>query len=293
MAKYLNPFTDIGFKRIFGQEFSKPLLIDFLNNLLEGEKKIVELKFLDKEQPAVYEGDRSLIYDIYCTTDKGENIIVEMQNREQPFFKKRSIYYIAESIARQGEKGPEWRYSIKAVYLVAFLNFSLEDIGEKFRTDVALMDMQSKELFSQDMRLIYLQLPHFKKGAEECENDFERWIYVLKNMETFNRLPWAAQNQVFQRLAEIADLGALTKEERMKYDEGLRKYRDTLCVMEGAVMKGRAEGRAEGKAEGTELEKQATIQRLLAAEIDLNTIAIATGMTLQEVEEAAARLLEK
>lgn len=174
MAKYLNPFTDIGFKRIFGQEFSKPLLIDFLNNLLEGEKKIVDLKFLDKEQPAVYERDRSLIYDIYCTTDKGENIIVEMQNREQPFFKKRSIYYIAESIARQGEKGPEWRYNIKAVYLVAFLNFSLGDIGEKFRTDVALMDMQSKELFSEDMRLIYLQLPYFKKGAEECENDFER-----------------------------------------------------------------------------------------------------------------------
>lgn len=112
-------------------------------------------------------------------------------------------------------------------------------------------------------------------------------------METFNRLPWAAQNQVFQKLAEIADLGALTREERMKYDEGLRKYRDTLCVMEGAVMKGRAEGRAEGKSEGTELEKQATIQRLLAAEIDLSTIAIATGMTLQEVEKAAARLLEK
>ena len=79
MANYINPFTDIGFKRIFGQEFSKPLLIDFLNNLLIGEKRIVNLKFLDKEQPPVFVDDRSLIYDIYCELDDNEKIIVEMQ----------------------------------------------------------------------------------------------------------------------------------------------------------------------------------------------------------------------
>ena len=81
MAKYINPFTDVGFKRIFGQELSKPLLLDFLNSLFEGEKRIVNLTFLDKEQPALFEEDRSLIYDIYCETDEGEKIIVEMQNR--------------------------------------------------------------------------------------------------------------------------------------------------------------------------------------------------------------------
>ena len=81
MAKYINPFTDVGFKRIFGQELSKPLLLDFLNSLFEGEKRIVNLTFLDKEQPALFEEDRSLIYDIYCETDDGEKIIVEMQNR--------------------------------------------------------------------------------------------------------------------------------------------------------------------------------------------------------------------
>ena len=64
MSKFINPFTDIGFKRIFGQEFSKPLLTNFLNNLLVGEREIVDLTFLDKEQPAVFEGERSLIYDI-------------------------------------------------------------------------------------------------------------------------------------------------------------------------------------------------------------------------------------
>lgn len=159
MARFINPFTDVGFKRIFGQEMSKPLLIDFLNNLLVGERTIVDLSLLDKEQPGVYQGDRSLIYDIYCETDTGDKIIVEMQNREQPNFKQRSIYYISESIARQGERGSEWMYDLKAVYLVAFLNFTLADIGPRFRTDVALMDTKNLQVFSDKLRLVYLQLP--------------------------------------------------------------------------------------------------------------------------------------
>ena len=180
MANYINPFTDIGFKRIFGQEFSKPLLIDFLNNLLIGEKRIVDLKFLDKEQPPVFVDDRSLIYDIYCELDDNEKIIVEMQNCEQSFFKRRSIYYVSEAIARQGEKGPKWQYDIKGVYLIAFLNFRRPDIGEEFRTDVMLMNKKSKEIFSDKLRLVYLQLPLFKKGVDACENDFDRWIYVSR-----------------------------------------------------------------------------------------------------------------
>ena len=250
MGKYINPFTDIGFKRIFGQEFSKPLLIDFLNNLLVGERQIVDITFLDKEQPGEFADDRSLIYDIFCRTSDDEHIIVEMQNREQPYFKKRSVYYISESISRQGERGAEWKYAIKAVYLVAFLNFSLPDIGDSFRTDVALMDMKTGRLFSNDLRLIYLQLPHFVKEVDECDNDFDRWIYVLKNMEALNRLPWAAKNSVFERLSQIADISSLSKEERLKYDEGIRKYRDTLCVMDGAYLKGIAEGMEKGMEKG-------------------------------------------
>ena len=85
---------------------------------------------------------------------------------------------------------------------------------------------------------------------DECENDFDRWIYVLKNMETIKRLPWAAQNSVFQKLAEIADVSSLTKEERLHYDEALRKYRDTLCVLESAEQRGVKKGREEGLAKG-------------------------------------------
>lgn len=288
MAKFINPFTDIGFKRIFGQEISKPLILDFLNNLLMGEEHIVDLSFLDKEQPALFEDDRSLIYDIYCVTDNGKKIIVEMQNKSQPYFTNRSIYYVSEAIARQGERGSLWNYSIDAVYLVAFLNFCPLDFERKFRTDVMLADKVTHRQFSDKVRMTFMQLPLFNKEAEECDNQFERWIYLLNNMETLTRLPWAAKSAVFQRLEEIADVASLTRQERMKYDEGLKKYRDTLSVLEGARVDGFAEGRAEGRAEGQEegknKEKLDTVARLAQAGVDLNTISIATGLSLEEIQ---------
>jgi predicted transposase/invertase (TIGR01784 family) len=246
MSKFINPFTDVGFKRIFGQEISKPVLLVFLNSLLEGERKIIDLKFLDKEQLGLESGDRSLIYDIYCETETGEHIIVEMQNKYQPYFKERSIYYTARSIVEQGERGSQWKYDIKAVYLVAFLNFRISDISKGFRTDVALMDMKERTLFSDKVRLVYLQLPYFTKEADECETIFEKIIYTLKHMDILQRMPWMAQNAVFKRLSEIAEVASLNSEERRKYDESLRAYRDTIAVMEGQFAQGELKGRAEG-----------------------------------------------
>ena len=284
MAKYINPFTDMGFKRIFGQEFSKPLLLDFLNNLLYGERIIQDLRFLDKEQTALYEGDRTIIYDIYCTTNNGEHIIVEMQNRDQPNFKKRSIYYISEAISRQGKRGADWRYDIKAVYLIAFLNFELNDIGPNFRTDVALMDMETRKVFSTDLRMIFLQLPMFKKKPEECDNDFDAWIYVSKNTEALTRLPWAVNKSVFERIAEIADISALSKEERIKYEKAIKQYRDTLCVMEGAEQKGARKGERKGEQRARAEISKKLFERGMAIE----EIALITSLTEEEVRSALA-----
>ena len=280
MAKFINPFSDVGFKRIFGQELSKPLLLDFLNSLFEGEKRIVNLTFLDKEQPALFEEDRSLIYDIYCETDEGEKIIVEMQNKSQPYFKNRSIYYVSESIARQGERGSSWNYEIDSVYLVAFLNFSPLDFKKQFRTDVVLAEKDTKEQFSDKLRMIYLQLPLFKKEAEECENQVERWIYLLKNMETLNRLPWAAQSAVFKKLESIADVGGMTRAERLQYDEALKKYRDTISVFEGVRLEGRMEGNAEGRLE----EKIAIARNLKSMGMSISDVSKATGLSEEGIK---------
>ena len=287
MGKFINPFTDVGFKRIFGQEISKPVLVAFLNALLVEEHTIVDVKFLDKEQVGLSDGDRSLIYDIYCETDTGEHIIVEMQNKYQPYFKKRSIYYVSRSIVEQGERGSQWKYDIKAVYLVAFLNFKLSDISQDFRTDVALMDMKKRTVFSDKVRLIYLQLPYFTKEADDCENVFERIIYVLKHMDILQRMPWMAQDAVFKKLSEIAEVASLNSEERRRYDESLRHYRDTLVVMEGQYLegeaKGRAKGRAEGRAEGKQEKATAIARNLKAMGLSVEDIEKATGLSADEI----------
>ena len=276
MAKFINPFTDVGFKIIFGQEFSKPRLLDFLNALLEGERAISDLKFLDKEQPAIYDGDRSPIYDILCETDSGEKIIVEMQNREHPNFKERMLYYASEAIVRQGEKGTGWNYDIKAVYIVAFTNFVLTEYADCLRIDVGLTD-QNGNPFTGKLRLVCLQMPCFTKEADECENQFERWIYILKNMDTLTRMPWAAQNAVFQRLAEVAEVSRLSKEERLEYDHALKRYRDTLNAMTGAEQKGRAEGEY-GKAVDS-------ARRMKADNMPVELISKYTGLSQEEIEQ--------
>ena len=149
MGKFINPFTDVGFKRIFGQEVSKPILIKFLNCLLDGERTITDLTLLDKEQPGESADDKSLIYDVYCEVDGGEHIIVEMQYNSQSFFKNRCVYYLARSISNQGTPGAEWHYSdVKAVYIVALINFKMSSLGNEFRTDIGLMDLRRKVPFS-------------------------------------------------------------------------------------------------------------------------------------------------
>ena len=276
MGKFVNPFTDVGFKIIFGQEFSKPQLLDFLNTLLENERNITDLTFLDKEQTAIYDGDRSPIYDILCETDGGEKIIVEMQNREHPNFKERMLYYASEAITRQGEMGSVWTYDIKAVYMIAFTNFTLNGFENRLRIDVGLTDLQQGNVFTDKMRMICLQMPCFTKDREECDNHFERWIYILKNMEILDRMPWAAQNAVFQRLADIAEVSKLNKEERLEYDHALKRYRDTMNAMTGAEQKGRAEGRLETLKENA--------RRMKADGMPLELIAKYTDLSISEVE---------
>ena len=249
MGKFINPFTDVGFKRIFGQEINKDLLIDFLNALLEGERQVKDITFLDKEQLPVFEDDRKLIYDVYCTDENGEQFIVEMQNQSHLNFRSRTVYYLSQAVARQGEKGSRWMYDLKAVYGVFFLNFPMPGTkAHKLRTDIVLSDRDTHELFSDKMRYIFIELPSFAKEEEECANDFERWM--LKNMDTLKRMPFRARKSVFEKLEEVVTLSSLTRAEREKYDESLKTYRDRLAELAFAQQEGREKGRAEGRAEG-------------------------------------------
>ena len=93
------------------------------------------------------------------------------------------------------------------------------------------MDMKHRTVFSDKVRLIYLQLPYFRKNADNCENVFERFIYVLKHMDELKRMPWELQDAVFKKLSEIAEVGSLSKEERQQYDESLRECRTSITIV--------------------------------------------------------------
>lgn len=289
MGRFINPFTDVGFKRIFGQEINKDLLIDFLNSLLVGERHIEDITFLDKEVLPEMLEQRGVIYDIYCTDTNGEQFIVEMQNREQTYFRERALYYVSRTISRQGERGMHWQFDLKAVYGVFFMNFVLKGSTHKLRTDVILSDRDTHEQFSDRMRMIFLELPSFTKEEDECETDFERWIYVLKNMETLQRLPFKARQAVFDKLEQIVDIASLSKEDRMKYDESIKIYRDNLAVMSFAEAngreKGRAEGRAEGKAEGKAEEKISIARQMKADGLATEIIMKYTQLSKEDIEQ--------
>ena len=292
MSRFINPFTDVGFKRIFGQEINKDLLIDFLNDLLKGQRRVCDIRFLDKELLGTTVEDRNCIYDIYCRDERGAEFIVEMQNRQQANFRDRALYYVSRAISNQGEKGSDWKFRLMPVYGVFFMNFRSELPFQQFRADVTLRDEATNKLFSDNIHLIFLQMPLFTKEEHECENDFERWIYVLKHMETLERMPFKARKAVFKRLEDVVTLASLNKAERRLYEENLKVYRDNLATEAYAVdygmRKGREEGRAEGLAEGERVgekkERLKNARGMKAEGIPSELIAKITGLSLQEIE---------
>ena len=304
MGKFINPFTDFGFKHIFGREMDKDILIEFLNDLLEGEHTIMDLRIMNNERLPETEQGRKVIFDIHCETDKGERIIIEMQNREQPHFKDRALYYLSHSVVEQGIKGT-WDYELAAVYGVFFLNFPLDEENRpnnnrnegKFRRDIVLADRETGQVFNPKFRQIYIELPRFNKEEEECETDFERWIYVLKHMDTLDRMPFKARKAIFERLERIGSMANLTPKQRAQYEAEWKMYNDYYNTLDFAVEKGMKKGmeegmekglqkgKAEGKAEGRQEEKHSIALNLKKLGVSIEQIAFATGLSIEEIEK--------
>ena len=292
MGRYINPFTDWGFKRLFGQEFSKDLLINFLNDLFEGEFQIKDVTFKDKEQLGETNDLRGCIFDIYCVTDDDKHFIVEMQNRWVPFFVNRSIYYASKAFVAQRKKFDEAGvrtavlYQFVPVYVVCIMNFMpREHEVTKFRTDVALREKSSDSMFSDKLRFIYLSLPFFDKSEEECETGFEKWIYVLKYMEVLERLPLAEQKKMLDHLAKLPDVRFLSSEEREKYDESIKAADDYYGVLMSYYMNGIDEGVAKGEARGSHHKRLEVAKKMMAKGMDENTIMEITGLTQEEIRK--------
>ena len=290
MARFIDPRVDWAFKRIFGSEDTKECLITFLNGLFEDELVIKDVTFAKTEKLGLRPDDRGVVFDVYCITDEGKHIIVEMQKKEQEYFADRALYYTARAIVQQGIRGI-WDYHLAPVYTVCFMDFvSQSPILKEFRTDLVLTDLQTRQRVSDRMRIVYLQLPLFDKHTEaECMDIFDCWIYIVKNMNMFEQMPFSEKYPVFRKLAEIGDLRKLSREELELYDEDIKNMRDIYATRKFDEKKGieigMAKGMEIGMAKGMEKEKLATARRLLSMGLSDEQVSTVTELPLEEIQK--------
>ena len=278
--KYIDPFTDFGFKKLFGEECNKDLLLDFLNELLhKTESRIINLTYLKSEQLGRSEEDRKAIFDLHCENENGEKFIVEMQKTKQNFFKDRSLYYSTFPIVEQAIQG-DWNYELKAVYTVAILDFVFDEDKndpDKYRYDVMLTDIETHEIFYKKLMLTYLEMPKFNKGVDELENRFEKWMYVLKNIKRLDRLPDKLREKVFEKIFAAAEIANLSKEEYKQYITSLNAYRD----FKNSIDTARDEGKIEGKTE----EKLEIAKNAKSLGLSIEQIQKLTNLSIEEIEK--------
>ena len=288
-CRYINPYTDFGFKKLFGTEMNKDLLISFLNALFNGKKQeITDVKYLNAEQLGEGYGDRRAVFDVYCETADGSRFIVEMQKAEQQYFKDRSIYYSTFAIREQAVKGQQWDYHLDDVYTVGVLNFEFangEYPADSFRHEIKLKDVEDNHVFYDKLTFVYLEMPKFTKTEDELETMFDKWMFVLRNLGRLLERPKALQDRIFQKLFEQAEIARYSESERRQYEESKKVFWDNYSVMKTARDKGVREGLAKGRAEGVLKEKTETVRRLQTMGLTIEQIAQGVGISVDEVKK--------
>ena len=298
-AKYINPYTDFGFKKLFGTPLNKDLLISFLNSLFKGREVVRDLTYLNGENLGNGYGDRRAIFDVYCENEQGETFIVEMQKAEQQFFKDRSIFYSPFAIQNQGKKGI-WDFNLKGVYTVGILDFVFPDHEypkDSLRHEVKLVDVDDKHVFYDKLTFLYLEMPKFSKKEDELKTMYDKWLFVLHNLSRLMKRPAALQERIFTRLFEQAEIALYTPEERQDYEDSLKVYRDMKNVLDTAELKGmkkgmkkglekgRKEGLKKGIEQGSFEERRKNARAMKDLGLPLETIAKVTGMTAEDIEK--------
>ena len=304
--RYISLLTDFGFKRIFGSDINKDLLIDFLNSLFNGEQVVKNVTYLNSEHVGDVYAERKAIFDVYCENEHGEKFIVEMQNAYQTYFKDRSLYYATFPIREQAPKGDNWNFKLQHVYVVALLNYDMNEEAfshESINHDVGLLDKQTHKVFNNKLTFKYVEIARFNKDINELETNFDKWLYVLRNLSRLDNQPTYLRNEVFNRLFLQAEIARFDKKELKAYEDSLKAYRDIKNSLDTAKEEGRAEGRAEGLAEGLAegraeglaegraeghaegaSEKALAIAReLLAMNMSIDNIKKVTGLTDDEI----------
>lgn len=320
--KYINPLTDFGFKRVFGDE---EVLTAFLNDLIEPRSPIKSVSLLNNDVPPEVEHMRGVVYDIRCKTNDGEEFIVEMQNRPQTHISDRVVYYLARAFSSQRTKGrdlrhfgeeefwADWDYGLRPVYCVFFLNFHAANLKPAPKRTVTFKVEETGETFFDKMHAYLLELPDYRKKQEaECERPIDQWLYNianLSNMET-QKVPFSDRQPAFKKMFSIAEVAKMSPEEAERYNISLDAWRVSYDVyhtaisdglkagmekgmakgMAKGIAEGMAKGMAKGRAEGLEIGERKGEQK---AKVEIAQSLLLSGMPLEQVQKITGLSVEE
>lgn len=273
--RFLNPKTDFAFKKIFGSRQSKDILISFLNALLyEGQAIIHDLEIIDPYQAPQLKGMKDTFLDVKATLTDDETVIIEMQVLNVLGFEKRVLYNAAKAFSIQLESGQEYA-RLNSVIALTITDFEMFPEGSKVISRYALKEKDDFTTYSDDIELVFVELPKFKKSLDQLTTLTDRWIYFLKQAESLEVVPQSWQDTpAFEKAFEIAELSNLSREELDIFERKQMFLQDSR----NAVLKGIQQGIEQGKRQQAE-----AIARSLLDILDIETISQKTGLSMNEI----------
>ena len=274
--RYLNPLTDFGFHKLFGAESNKPLLIDFLNQLLPNHNKIKDLTYTTNKYNDFLSSDSKQVYDLDCINDQNRKFVVQIQRTYAAYMRTRSILcstFHVQEVARKDD----WDINPTAIYIIAILDVDFWYGGEsKFVRKVNLREENNK-IFYDNLTYIYVELPKFTKVLDEVENKLDKWLYVLKNIARLNDKPQVLREEVFQQFFEAAEVARLSPEEQEMNEYVTKIYRDWINCANYALEEKREKQRKE--------ESQKIAQGMKRENISIELITELTDLDAKEIEK--------
>jgi len=278
--KYIDPFTDFGFKHIFGTEENKRFLISFLNDLLELDDKIIDIEYRNLEKL----GLSITIFDVYCTDEKNNNFIVQIQRSNDKYFKEKSIFYSTFPIQEQSQL-EAYNYNVTKIYSITILeNSNNEDNNDKFLRKVKFISSKNKEIFYDRLTYYYLEMSKFRKTEKELSTHLDYWLYYLNNIASMTKIPEILKkDELIEEAFEVAEFLALDKDKQFEYQQDLKARWDNKACLDFAEETGVEKGLEMGKEVGKK-EREKEIAKSLLDVLDIETIALKTGLSIEEIE---------
>ncbi|WP_353277469.1 Rpn family recombination-promoting nuclease/putative transposase [Wolbachia endosymbiont (group B) of Villa cingulata] len=284
LSKFLDARNDIAFRRIFGTEKNKDILIHFLNDILglTDDNKIKDVSFLSPIQDPVIASQKQSIVDVLCVDSTGIKTIIEMQVAKTTGFEKRAQYYAAKAYSSQADVGDQY-HDLKGVIFIAIADFILFPNKLAYKSDHVTFDKMTFEHDLRDFSFTFIELPKFKKREDQLENIVEKWCYFFKHAgetseEDLKKI--IGSDLIIGRAYDELNQYNWSKEERLAYDQAKKRTDDYLSSLEEKLHEGIQIGHQKGRKE-REIE---VAKNLLKAGVSIDIIAQTTGLTVDEIK---------